>query len=323
MSPQVTVAIVSWNTRELLRRCLLSFEAVARAGLAEVWVIDNASSDGSAAMVRQDFEWAHLVEAEENLGFGRAVNEIARRSRAPWIAPANADVELVEGALEALLAAAEDPAVGAVAPRLVTSDGTTQHSVHAFPTVTLAMLFAVGAYRLPGVGDRLCIEGYWDPTHPRRVAWAHGAFLLVRRAAWDEVGGFDPGQWMYAEDIDLHWRLARAGWIARYAPEARVHHAVSAAAIKAFGASRTRRHLLATYEWQARRRGYAIAWACAGLNAAGAGARWVAFAVAGVAAPRHRTTRRRLGVYLRAHLAALRGPAALRRAVSAPPGEPA
>src|ERR671925_1995732 len=100
--PMVTVAVVSWNTRDLLDRCLRSLEPEVARGMAEVWVVDNASMDGSAEMVRDRFDWVRLVASEENLGFGRAVNVVARRTATEWLAPANADVALRPGALEAL-----------------------------------------------------------------------------------------------------------------------------------------------------------------------------------------------------------------------------
>src|SRR6202011_88109 len=106
-----------------------------------------------------------------------------------------------------------DPGAGAVAPRLVLPDGTTQHSVFAFPTVPFAFILATGAYRhWAGLADRLAIPGHWDSARSRRVPWAVAAFLLIRRAAWDQLGGFDERQWMYAEDLDLGWRLREAGW---------------------------------------------------------------------------------------------------------------
>lgn len=306
MRPSITIAVVSWNTRDLLRRCLDSMAGEAASGRTEVWVIDNASSDGSAGMVRREFPWARLIASEDNLGFGPAVNEIARRTRGEWIAPANADIALTEGTLEALLAAVR-PGDGVLAPRLVLADGSTQHSVHAFPGLWLAVLFMLGAYRIPRVGNRLCIEGYWRPERPRVVDWAHGAFLLVRREAFDAVGGFDPAQWMYAEDIDLQWRLGLAGWSARYEPTARVRHAHSAATTKAFGDSRTERHLLATYDWLARRRGVGVARASALVNATAAGLRWLAFALAAAIAPARFAARRtELALYARGHLAGLR-----------------
>jgi N-acetylglucosaminyl-diphospho-decaprenol L-rhamnosyltransferase len=125
----VAVAVVSWNTRELLRGSLESLRPDADAGLAEVWVVDNASSDGSAEMVRSDFGWTRLLPLDENVGFGAAVNRVATQTGAAWIAPANADVAVEPGALRALVEAGErDAAAGAVAPRLILPDGATQHS---------------------------------------------------------------------------------------------------------------------------------------------------------------------------------------------------
>jgi GT2 family glycosyltransferase len=318
MTAEVAIAVVSWNTSDLLRRCLRSMADEAMSGRCEVWVIDNDSDDGSADMVREEFEWASVIASNENLGFGPAVNEVARHTEAPWLAASNADIELMPGALDAMLAAGSDAGVGVVAPRLINADGNTQHSVHAFPTIPLAILFAIGAYRLPGVGDGLCIEGYWDAERPRDIDWAHGAFLLVRRAAFDQIRGFDDAQWMYAEDIDLHWRLSRAGWRARYEPSARIGHELSASTVKAFGQARVQRHLTATYAWQARRSGMATAWTCAVLNAGGAAARWLGFLIGGVASARLRAARRRAAVHVRAHLAALRRRDALIAATARP-----
>src|SRR3954452_1252357 len=122
--PQVTVAIVSWNTRDLLRRCLDSFATEVDGGRCEVWVVDNASSDGSAQMVRDEFPWVQLEASQENLGFGPAINLVANRTTAPFVGIANADIALRPGALDALLdAAAGDAGAGAIAPRLILPDG--------------------------------------------------------------------------------------------------------------------------------------------------------------------------------------------------------
>ena len=210
----VAIAVVSWNTRELLRACLDSLRPEHEAGRAEVHVVDNASSDGSPDLVRQDYAWVNLIEPGENLGFGPAVNLVAQRTESPWLAPANADIALQPGALQRLLdTGAEHPRAGIVAPRLVHPDGATQHSVYAFPTLPFTAAFNLGLARVvPGLGDRLCLIGEWDADRPRWVDWAVGAFLLVRREAWDAAGGFDDQQWMYAEDLDLGWRIHQAGW---------------------------------------------------------------------------------------------------------------
>ena len=279
---RVAVAVVSWNTLELLRRCVASLEADHDAGLASVWVVDNGSSDGSAEMVKDEFGWATLVTPGENLGFGRAVNLVAERSRERWIAPANADIEFRPGALAALLQAGErDPQAGSIAPRLEMADGATQHSVHRFPTPALGLMVGLGLYRIvPGLGDRLCIDAFWDPSRPRRVDWAHGALLVCRREAFEQVGGFDAAQWMYAEDIDLAWRMRKAGWTTIYVPDAMIRHEVSAATAKAFGDERDARHLDAAYRWMERRQGRLAARVYAIENVLGSMARVVALTVA-------------------------------------------
>jgi GT2 family glycosyltransferase len=270
-APRVAIAVVSWNTRELLALCLESMRADAESGLAEVWVVDNASGDGSADMVAERFAWANLIRSDVNLGFGPAVNLVAERTGAEWIAASNADVELGDGALARMVAAGDaHPDAGAVAPRLILPEGETQHSVHSFPSLKLGLATNLGlAALVPGLADRLCIEGRWDPERERAVDWAHGAFLLIRRSAFDAAGGFDPAQWMYAEDIDLSWRLRQAGFETRYEPGARVRHELSAAARKAFAEERLDRHMAEAWTWMARRQGTWAARAYAALNAAG------------------------------------------------------
>lgn len=265
----VAVAVVSWNTRDLLRECLRSFDGET---LAEVWVVDNASSDGSAEMVRAEFPAVRLIALDENAGFGPAVNRVAAKTSAPWIAPANADIVLRPGALRAMLdAGARLPRAGVIAPRLELPSGETQHSVYAFPTLPFTALFNLGFHRR--FGDRLCLEGHWDPSRERDVDWAIGAFLLVRRSAWDAAGGFDAQQWMYAEDLDLGWRIAKAGYTTHYVPAARVLHHASAATTQAWGDERTLRWLRSTYAWLLRRRGLARTRLTALINVLGAYAR--------------------------------------------------
>ena len=309
--PQVAIAVVSWNTRALLERCLESMRADAEAGRAQVWVVDNASEDGSAELVRERFAWAELIASERNLGFGTAVNEVASRTSTPWLAPANADIELEPGALEALLAAgAAHPEAGALAPTLIVPDGSIQHSVHPFPSLRLALAFNAGLPAVvPGLGDRLCLERRWDPTRDRVIDWAHGAFVLVRREAFDAVGGFDTDQWMYAEDLDLGWRLARAGRPTRFVPAARVRHEVAAATSQQFADDeRAAQHMAAAQDWMARRRGRAVARAYAGINALGSAVRLAALAPLARLWPGRFAERRALEArYLRLHGAGLRG----------------
>lgn len=265
MSAPVVVAVVSAGAREHLARCLASLHADHTAGRAEVWVVDNASTDGSPELVRERFGWVHLIASQENLGYGRAVNLVASRTDSPWLVAANDDTAVEPGALAALIAAAR-PNSGMVVPRLVLPDGSPQHSVNPFPSPLVAALEDSGLWRaVPRLAERMCLPRAWDPDRARDVPWALAAFSLLRREAFDAAGGFDADRWMYAEDLDLGWQLGRAGWATRYAPEARVHHHGGASTEQAFGAERTARRMEATYGWLALRRGRAVARATAAI----------------------------------------------------------
>ncbi len=266
----VAVAVVSWNTRDLLTACLDSLSLDAEAGRAEVWVVDNSSSDGSPDIVEADYPWVTLVRSPENLGFGRAVNLVSRRTRSAWVAAANSDIRLEPETLSVLIeAGARDPAAGVVAPMLVLRDGTIQPSLQPFPTLLGAVLLRLRVYRLSRrVGRRLYLRAYRDPAEGGHVDWAAGAFLLIRREAFDRVSGFDEDQWLYAEDLDLAWRLSRSGWKTRYEPRATVHHEESAATRAVWGDALTAKWLGATYSWVARRQGMAKVRSLAGFNVA-------------------------------------------------------
>lgn len=315
MSAPVTIAVVSWNTRDLLARCLESLEPEAEHGNAEVWVVDNASDDGSPELVAERFPWARLVASEENLGFGRAVNLVARQTTSAWIAPANADVALHPGALDRLLATgAADPQAGAVAPRLRLPNGRTQHSVFAFPTIPFSACLATAAFRFsPTIGDRMAFPGHWDTERARRVPWAVAAFLLVRRTAWDQIGGFDEHQWMYAEDLDLGWRLRDAGWVTRYEPRAAVEHEWAASTTQLFGRELAPHWQRSTYGCIARRRGTAYVRAVALLNLLGASWRWARTALHSAReSGRHAELRRAQWRWMGVHVDALCAGAALK-----------
>ena len=308
----IAAAVVSWNTRDLLGRCLESLRPEVRAGRLDAWVVDNASGDGSVESVRERHGWARLIASPDNLGFGAAVNLVAERTASEWLLLANADIALRPGALDALLeAGGRDPGAGALAPRLVLPDGTTQHSVFAFPTLPFALILNSGLFHLSrDLGDRLALLDRWDSTRARRVPWAVGACLLVRRAAWEAAGGFDERQWMYAEDLDLGWKLRRAGWATRYEPRAVVDHENAAATTQAFGGAEeiAARWQRSTYGWIARRRGPLHAWLAAATNFAGSGLRYLALTPAALVVPgRWRERRRALGRWTLVHAAGLAG----------------
>jgi GT2 family glycosyltransferase len=271
----IVVAVVSWNTRALLHRCLESLRDAADAGTAEVWVVDNASADGSDALVRERHPWARLVAVEQNIGYGRAVNLVAGQTSSPWFVFANADVAVQPGALERLVAAGEsDPGAGIIAPRLVLPGGETQHLAWAFPTVMNALAQNLGPRLLPGrIADELALLGAWNPDRARRIPWAVGACLLVRRSAWEQIGGFDPALWMSAEDLDLGWRMRVAGWATRYEPTAVVLHDESSATRTVWGDELRIHWQRCAYAWMVRRMGRIETVAVGLVNLIGSAAR--------------------------------------------------
>jgi N-acetylglucosaminyl-diphospho-decaprenol L-rhamnosyltransferase len=256
--PPIAVAVVSWNTRDLLDRCLQSLWPDADAGRATVWVVDNNSADGSAEMVRTQHPWATLIASDANLGFGAAVNLVAERTRGPWLVAANADVTLEPDALQRLRMTAEAlPQIGMVGPRLLLLDGSTQVSVRPFPGMRMALLLALHADRFSARAARaLRAPAAWEPPATAPVPWIAGALVLMSRAAFTALGGFDPNQWLYGEDLDLCWRMRQAGWEIVYEPAARVHHAHSAASAQRFESEALDSHIDAVnYLWMLRRRG--------------------------------------------------------------------
>jgi GT2 family glycosyltransferase len=267
MTPPIAIAVVSWNTRDLLDACLASLHPDAEAGLAEVWVVDNGSTDGSPQLVRERHPWVRLEEPGENLGYGRAVNLVAERTAAAWVVASNADIEVTPGALRALLEASEQhPEAGAIGPRLILPDGATQVSAQPYPSLGQSALAASHAYRVSRrAAARLFLASAWDPDRPAAVPWITAAFVLLRRSAFEEAGGFDAEQWMYAEDLDLCWRMRSRGWDIRYEPSAIVRHWENAATRQAFGQGFADQWLGATYAWMVRRHGLARTWTAAGL----------------------------------------------------------
>ena len=216
--PRLSFIIVNFNDRAHLGRCL---DAVARHAAAiphETIVVDNASNDGSADDIAASRSGVTLLRNAENLGFGRAMNRGASASRGEFLALLNTDVVLRPGTLDTLLAELDGcPSTGAVGPALRTPDGGYQVSFggrRTFGRELLQKLF-LNSLRARSLGRR---------RRRREVGWVSAAFLIVRRSAFEAVGGFDEAFFLYFEDIDLCLRLREAGWNVVYLPVAEAEH---------------------------------------------------------------------------------------------------
>lgn len=224
--PQLSVVIVSWNTRELLLNTLHSFLPVDELD-CEVIVVDNASSDGSSEAVRSEFPDAKLICNATNLGFARGVNCGLRASSHPYVLLLNSDTLVVDDAIQMLVAyASAHPEAGIIGPRVLNADGSLQHSRFRFPSLLNLALQATYLYklfpnssflnreRLPEVGDR----------EPQPVEVVSGCCFLIRRELIDEVGVLDEGYFMYAEETDLCRRAWDQGFEVHYAPVGEIIH---------------------------------------------------------------------------------------------------
>jgi GT2 family glycosyltransferase len=219
------VVIVSHRCKSLLRECLSSLYEHSPGRPMEVIVVDNASRDGTAEMVGDEFPETGVIDADGNLGFARATNIGIRAGSAEYVLALNPDVRLTAGALDRLLAVLDEQAeVGAVGGRLELPDGRVDHATaRPFPTVLGTLGHFTGLARRDRVPASLALYRS-VPAEAGPVDLVCGACMLLRRSALDEVGTFDEGYWMYMEDIDLCYRLAQAGWRTWYEPSARLFH---------------------------------------------------------------------------------------------------
>lgn len=215
--------IVNYNAGHHLTACVRSLRA---EGVEEVVVVDNGSSDGSTAQLLESDPRVRVVTPERNLGYGIGANAGVAVVEAEAVLVLNPDVVVAPGAVDALAAALDDDdRVGLVGPMILDVDGIFYPSARTFPT----LLESIGHGFLGLVSSQNRFTRSYrmlDVSADRRRSadWVSGACFLVRRAAFDQVGGFDPAFFMFSEDVDLCWRIGRAGWGIAYEPAAKVTH---------------------------------------------------------------------------------------------------
>ena len=227
MNVDLSVSIVSYRTPAMLRQCLESISA-ERTGLTiEVAVVDNASGDGSAEMVAEQFPWVRLIRNQRNRGFAAAHNQALRRASGRYWLVLNSDAAPLPGALRTLVDFLDvHPGMAVVGPRLRYPDGTVQPSRRRFPTLATLFLESTQLQRFSPsnpVLRRYYIADRSD-DEPQDVDWLVGACLCVRAAAGQQVGLFDERFFMYSEELDWCRRFRAAGWRVVYVPAAEVIH---------------------------------------------------------------------------------------------------
>jgi N-acetylglucosaminyl-diphospho-decaprenol L-rhamnosyltransferase len=226
----LSVVVVSYNTRELLRGCLESVLADVDPGLEhEIFVVDNGSADGSAAMIRDGFPQAHLLANAQNRGFAAGNNQAIEESSGQYVLLLNPDTSVRRGALASLMAVLQECSdAGVVGPKLLFPDGAFQHSAFTFPTLAMIFLdfFPVHHRLLDSRINGRYPRRLYERAEPFAIDHPLGAALMVRRQVIDRVGLLDERFFMYCEEIDWCLRIKEAGWQILCDPRAEIVHYV-------------------------------------------------------------------------------------------------
>ncbi len=227
----LSVVVVSYNTRDLLRGCLDSVLASLGSGSAyEVIVVDNASADGSVAMIREDFPQVRLLANLKNQGFAASNNQAIRESSGRYVILLIPDTVVRPVALQSMMGVLEEQTgTGVVGPKLLFPDGSLQHSAFTFPTLAMVFLdfFPLQARLLNAPVNGRYPRDLYDRGEPFPIDHPLGAALMVRRQVIDEVGLLDERFFMYCEEIDWCMRIKKAGWAILCCPQAEIVHYVA------------------------------------------------------------------------------------------------
>ncbi len=225
MIPDVSIVIVNWNTRDLLRECLAS--VLEQTTLSkEIFVVDNGSSDGSADMVGTEFPAAYVIANTENLGFARANNQAIAKAQGRYVLLLNTDTVVQDRAIDRTVEFADQHLdAGVIGPRLINPDGSLQSSCRNYPWLVNSIIVFLGRIHLLPYGFITArIYRLWKHDQTRDVDWIIGACLLVRREVIRQVGSLDQDFFFYSEDMDWCYRIKKAGWRILFYPDASITH---------------------------------------------------------------------------------------------------
>ena len=222
----ITLSIVNTNNRELLRRCLDTIRSTVQRPTYEVIVVDNASSDGSAEMVRSDYPEFRVICNSRREGYGSSHNRAIREATGNYVLILNEDMEMLAGAIDTMVAKADSIAdLGVLGCRILNADRSLQHSCFRFPTLSQELFEAMFPYTLMLRTSRMRSKMYdWTHDEDRDVDIVLGCCMLLPRSAIERVGSFDPAFFVYSEEHDLCRRMRDAGLRVRFTPQAEMIH---------------------------------------------------------------------------------------------------
>lgn len=228
----LSAVVVTWNSRAHILECLRSIDRARGALAMDVFVVDNASSDDTVALVEREAPWARVVQTGGNLGYAKAVNRGIRESAGEFVLVLNPDCVVAPGAPEALVAWMRTHPRSAIAgPLIRNTDGTVEFSARSFPD---HFTFLFNRYSLltrlwPGnPWTKRYLLSDWDHTSDREVDWVSGAAMCARRTAVQQAGGMDETYFMFNEDVDWCHTLKKAGFTVDFVAAAQVTHHIGA-----------------------------------------------------------------------------------------------
>jgi GT2 family glycosyltransferase len=224
----VSIIIVSWNTKKLLSECLDSISAYSDGYSIETMVVDNHSTDGTLDLLRVQYPQVRVVVNDDNIGFARANNQGVGLTAGEYVLLLNSDAMLTPGALRSLMELAQShPKAGMVGARLAYPNDRFQASHSPIPTLRQEFLILSGLGRV-FYGSSYPSAGPEEEKGPQKVGYVEGACMLAARKAYLDVCGLDEGYFMYAEDVDICFAMQKKGWEVWYQPVAKIIHVGSA-----------------------------------------------------------------------------------------------
>lgn len=231
----VSIIIVNWNTKGLLRNCMTSIYQRAGDIDYEVIVVDNGSTDGSAEMVKNDFTQVQLIENPQNRGFAAANNQGMTIAKGRYVLLLNSDTVVLDNSIAKTASFADShPQAGVVGCQVLNPDNTVQPTCFMFPSILNMLLSCTYLYKLFPKSRFFGREQmtWWDRTDEREVDVVTGCFMLVRREAIEQVGMMDERFFMYGEETDWCYRFKKKGWKVIFAPVGRIIHFGSQSALQ-------------------------------------------------------------------------------------------
>ncbi|MCX7927275.1 MAG: glycosyltransferase family 2 protein [Candidatus Omnitrophica bacterium] len=228
---KLSIIIINWNTKHLLFNCLNSiFNTLDGKTWFEVWVVDNASKDSSAEMVKKDFRQVNLIENKENVGFSRANNQVIPLTNGEYVLFLNSDTVVLSEAIEYMIAFLDsNPEAGICGANLLTEDFKPNMSYSYFPTIRSEIIREIRPL-IFGKPPKRCVDSNLE--EPFAVDYVLGAAMMIRRETLNSVGLFDEDFFFYAEDVDLCLRARKKGWKIFCLPKAKIIHLFGKSSIK-------------------------------------------------------------------------------------------